>query len=318
MFLIDDAVIIEIFGIRMYAFGVYVALGALCALAVISVMTMTYGMKSGSAAMIMLFASVFGILFSRIAFCLMNRDINMLNNLHAWPQINSGGWSMFGLIGGVFIGGRISAAVLKQNPGKISDILCLALLPFMTAERIAENRIDYFDVSRSLDSEIFQNSFLAVGDGEPVLATYYITAACMSILFVILMIYAIRRKEQDGKLTIRFTLLFGSVSIITESLRYDFFLSISFVGLQQVAAAITLAVGVILAVKRSNRPKSVLTYAAISSIPIMTGIIIGLEFALDRTMWNKILVYCAMIITVSIPAGLGMKLLSQEKGNEKA
>ena len=108
-------------------------------------------------------------------------------------------------------------------------------------------------------------------------------------------------------------LLFGAVSIITESLRYDFFLSISFVGLQQVAAALMLALGVILAIRRSNRPKSGLAIAAIASLPLMVGIIIGLEFALDRTTWNKILIYLLMMITVGIPAGLGMKLLSAEK-----
>ena len=39
MNLIDEAVIIEIFGIRMYAFGLYVALGALCAVLVLGVVS---------------------------------------------------------------------------------------------------------------------------------------------------------------------------------------------------------------------------------------------------------------------------------------
>ena len=39
MNLIDEAVIIEIFGIRMYAFGLYVALGALCAVLALWVMS---------------------------------------------------------------------------------------------------------------------------------------------------------------------------------------------------------------------------------------------------------------------------------------
>ena len=75
-----------------------------------------------------------------------------------------------------------------------------------------------------------------------------------------------------------------------------------------------LALGVVLAVKRSGRTKSALAIAAIVSIPVMVLIVIGLEFALDRTMWNKLLVYAGMIITVSIPVILGMKLL---KNNDK-
>ena len=74
-----------------------------------------------------------------------------------------------------------------------------------------------------------------------------------------------------------------------------------------------VAIGVILAARRSNRPKSVLAAAAIASLLLMVGAVIGLEFALDRTTWNKIVIYILMIITVGIPAGLGLKLLASEK-----
>ena len=50
---------------------------------------------------------------------------------------------------------------------------------------------------------------------------------------------------------------------------------------------------------------------------LITGAVIGLEFALDRTTWNKLLIYAAMIIVVAIPAVLGMILLKTngEKNN---
>ena len=48
----------------------------------------------------------------------------------------------------------------------------------------------------------------------------------------------------------------------------------------------------------------------------MVGILVGLEFALDRTTWNKILIYAGMIVTVAVPAALGMIMLKQkEKGS---
>jgi steroid 5-alpha reductase family enzyme len=131
-------------------------------------------------------------------------------------------------------------------------------------------------------------------------------------MFVILMLM-LPRRGKDGNLAIRFLILFGAASIITESLRYDRFLSITFVGLQQVAAAVMLALGIALAVRRSNRPKSALAIAALISIVLMIGIVIGLEFALDRTTWNKFLLYAAMIIAVSVPAVLGFRLLRTEK-----
>ncbi len=317
MNLIDEAVIIEIFGIRMYAYGVYVALGALCAMTVLAFLAYYHRLGKGAAALTALLSGICGLVCSRLAFCLLNQELGTLTPFHIWPQVSSGGWSMFGLIGGVFLGGRISAKITGENPGKILDILSLSVLPLIAAERIGENRIDYFDISRTLDSDALKGTFLAVGEDECYLATYYVAAAAAVVLFVVLLILSFR-KGKDGDLAIQFMLLFGTVSIITESLRYDFFLSISFVGLQQVAAALMLALGIAKAVQRTNRPKSALSVAAILSIPLMVLAVIGLEFALDRTMWNKVIIYIAMIIAVSIPAGLGMKLLSTEKGTEEA
>ena len=314
MDLIDEAVVIEILGVRMYAYGVYVALGALCAVATLALTSYWLRMKKGTAPLTALLSGVFGLICSRLAFCLLNQELGSLTPFHIWPQINSGGWSMFGMIGGVFLGGWISAKILKVKTGRILDMLSLSVLPLIAAERIGENRLDYFDISRTLDSSFLKGSFLAVGEDEIYLATYYVAAAVAVILFIVLLISA-AKSGMDGRLTIRFLLLFGAASIITESLRYDFFLSVSFVGLQQVAAALMLALGDILAIRRSNRPKSDLAIAAIVSLPLMVGAVIGLEFALDRTTWNKVLIYLLMIITVGIPAGLGMKLLSSEKEN---
>lgn len=320
MNLIDEAVIIEIFGIRMYAFGLYVALGALCAVLALWVMSSWLRLKKGTAALTALVSGICGLVVSRLAFCLLNQELGSLTPFHIWPQISSGGWSMFGLIGGIFLGGWISARILHEKTGSILDILSLAVLPLIAAERIGENRTDYFDISRTLDSSALKGSFLVVGDDECYLATYYVAAAVAVILFIILAVLFFRH-EANGGLTVCFMLLFGASSIITESLRYDFFLSISFVKLQQVAAALMLAAGVVAAIRRSNRPKSALAAAAVVSLPVMVGAVIGLEFALDRTMWNKLLIYLGMIAVVAVPAALGMTLLfrySMNKGNEKA
>ena len=310
MNLIDEAVIVELFGIRMYAFGLYVALGTLFAVIVLAIAGRTLGLKKGTVPLTAVLSSICGLVVSRIVFCLLNQELGQMTPFSFWPHLDGGGWSLFGLIGGIWLGGYISAKVMKEKPGRILDTLSLAVLPLIAAERIGENRIEDFDISRPLDSMFLQGTFLAVGEDEPCLATYYIAAAVAVILFVILA-FRFCRNRKPGNLTIEFLLLFGAASIITESLRYDRFLSITFVGLQQIAAAIMLATGVILAVRRSNRPKSVLAAAAIASLMLAVGAVIGLEFALDRTTWNKILIYILMIVVVGIPAGLGMKLLAR-------
>lgn len=311
MNLIDEAVIIEIFGIRMYAFGAYVAVGALCSLLTMLMLRKAFDLKTGTVSLTFLLSAICGVVVSRLAFCLMNQELGTMMPLYSWFQASGGGWSMFGLIGGVFLGGFISAKIAKEKTGSIMDMLSLSILPLIVAERIGENRIEDFDISRVLQSKFIANSFLATGDEYTrALMTYYVAAAVCAVIFAVLLLTSMRRKK-NGDIAVMFLLIFGAVSMVLESLRYDFFLSISFVGLQQVAAALMLALGVILAAKRSNRPKSGLAIAAYISLPLMVGIVIGLEFALDRTAWNKILIYILMIITVSVPAALGLKLLGK-------
>ena len=308
MNLIEEAVIIEVFGIRMYAFGAYTALGALLAVAVLALAGRALSLKKGTVSLTALFSMIFGLIISRISFCLLNMELGRLTPLSFWPQLSGGGWSMFGLISGVFLGGWISSKIAREKTGSVLDALSMALLPMIAAERIGENRTEDFDISRPLDSRILSGSFLAVGEDEPCLATYYVAAAAAIALFIVL-VFCFTRISRDGNLAVTFLLLYGSAAIITESLRYDRFLSITFVGLQQVAAALMLALGVIIAVLRSKMSKPVLAIAAIISLPIMTGAVIGLEFALDRTTWSKIMIYILMCIIVTVPAVLGIKLL---------
>ena len=118
MNLIEEAVVIELFGIRMYAFGVYVALGVLCAMIVLAVCGRIMNMKAGTAALSACLGTVCGFVFSRIVFCLLNQELDSLTPLSVWPQVSGGGWSMFGLIIGAYFGGWISARIMKEKPGK--------------------------------------------------------------------------------------------------------------------------------------------------------------------------------------------------------
>ena len=316
MNLLEEAVIIEVFGVKVYAFGFYVMLGTICSMITLGLLAKALRLKPGTAPLTALLAMVIGLICSRLTFCLLNQELGQMTPISFWPQLAGGGWSMFGLIGGVFLGGWIAASIMKEKAARVLDVLSVSLLPAVIAERIAENRIDDFDISRALDNEFLAHSFLAVGEDEPCLATYYVAAAAALVLFVILLI-RISHNRPAGDTVIAFLLLFGAGAVVLESLRYDRFLSISFVGLQQIAAAVMLGIGVGIAVARGRKQKPRLAIAALVSLPLMVGIVLGLEFALDRTTWNKLLLYAVMILTVAAPALMGLELLKKEtKGNE--
>ena len=62
MSLIDNAVIIELFGIRMYAFGAYVTAGVIFAIIVLNLAGKTLQLKKGTVPLTAFCAMFFGIL----------------------------------------------------------------------------------------------------------------------------------------------------------------------------------------------------------------------------------------------------------------
>ena len=309
----EEAARISILGTEVYAFGLYAAAGAAAAVLALCLFIRKRGLPKGTGSLASVLCILLGAFCSRLAFCLMNFELGGLMPLSGWLRITGGGWSMMGLIGGVLLGAWLTARITGQKPGVLLDAAALALPLFITLERIGERYIPEFDISRNLDSEWLANSFLAVRDEyDAYIATYRIAAACAAALFVILLIRAVRKRRRDGDLCVAFLILFGAGAIIMESLRYDLFLSISFVGLQHVTALLVLCAGVIAAAVRCRQGKTGLRRAALIMLPIAGGIGLALEFALDRSTINKFLIYAVMIAVMLTPALMGLRLTEEE------
>ena len=314
----DEAAKISLGGVEVYAFGLFAALGTAAAFGVIGFLSKRRQLKAGTASLTTLLCILIGGLVSRIVFCLLNRDLGFMMPLFSWFQITGGGWSMMGLVGGCMLAAWLSAKWLGEKPGQTLDLAGCALPVFMMFERAAERWIPEFDYSRALESEWLGRSFLAIQDGPDAnLATWRLAAAFAAGLFIWLFVCAMTNPGRPGDICIRFLLFFGAGSVILESLRYDMFLSISFVGIQEILALVILCAGVIAAVRQAEPGLQRLKTAALVSLPVAGLIGLGLEFALDRTTINKFLIYAVMIAVMFTPAFLGLRLI-RRKGIKQA
>jgi len=222
------------------------------------------------------------------------------------------------IVGGCMLAAWLSAKWLGEKPGQTLDLAGCALPVFMMFERAAERWIPEFDYSRALESEWLGRSFLAIQDGPDAnLATWRLAAAFAAGLFIWLFVCAMTNPGRPGDICIRFLLFFGAGSVILESLRYDMFLSISFVGIQEILALVILCAGVIAAVRQAEPGLQRLKTAALVSLPVAGLIGLGLEFALDRTTINKFMIYAVMIAVMFTPAFLGLRLI-RRKGIKQA
>ena len=312
-----EAAKINVLGITVYAFGLYVMAGAIAFSAAAAARLSIKKAKTGTAPVLVLLSLLIGMLCSRLAFCLMDMEFGSLLPFRFWPYITAGGWSMMGLVGGVFLAAFLCARLTGQKPWMIIDCAVSGLCLFITAERVGEQWIPDFDISRTLDSEWLASTFLSVGDEyDSYLATFKLAAIAAFVLFIFLTaVDSGKRETSDGDLTITFLLFFGAGSIILESLRYDLFLSYSFVGLQHIIALVILTAGVFLASARWKGKTAVRTAAAVSLLTA-AAIALALEFALDRSTINKFIIYSVMTILIFIPAVLGFRMLRPVTGRK--
>ena len=310
----EEAEKISVFGVEMYRFGFFAALGMAAAVAVMAMLSWLKRCEKGTAPLLSLMSLVMGALFSRLGFCLLNQELGHMMPLRSWGMITGGGWSMVGVVGGTLLAAWTAALLTRQRKGKLLDMAACALPVFLALERIGEDRIPDFDYSRVLESTFLNDTFLTFSDYDGYyLATCRLAALLMPVIFLIL-IWDMIRNKRDGDTCLLFLLLFGAVTVLLESLRYDRFLSISFVGLEQILAAVMMFIAIAVLAKRGWKRCRGLALSSLISVFAAVGIAVGLEFALDRTNMNKLLIYTIYVLVMFTPVVLS--LLLRKKADE--
>ena len=305
----EDAVTIEFLGVRLYAFGLYAALGLAIAMIVLSILLRRAKWPKGAAVLTGALAIACGFIVSRLFFCFMDQGLGGPVPPRGVLLVTGGGYSMMGALIGACIGAIAAAKIMKRPPAALLDLLSPALMLFVACERLGEGCIDDFGISRPLVGDLFKGSFLAVeGDYDWALATYLIEAFAALVLALVLLWDGSKKKRRAGNTFLLFLLLFGSSQVILESLRFDQHMHLSFVGLQQVMAMLLLAAGVIVLAVRRMKDKRGMAMAALVLLPVVAGIGVGLEFAIDRTTVNRFLLYALFILVMAAPAALGVEL----------
>ena len=227
--------VIEFLGIRMYTLGLYTAFGALCAAAVIGVLGSSLGLKRGSALLAVLLPAVCGLVCSRLAFCAVYRFSGKALPLSLWAEASGGGWSLAGLLAGWALGGWFAARAAGEGTGTILDILCLAVLPLIAAERMGEARIP-------------------AGNDATV---HTIAAAAALALFMVLLALLVRKRETDGTLSAVFLVLAGAGTTVLEGLREKAFLPVfGGTSLLQAAGIAMIAAGIPAVIHQVRKKKN--------------------------------------------------------------
>lgn len=311
----EDAVASEILGIRVYSFGLWIALGLLLAAAVLVLLALRRRQKAETAVLQTVLCIACGLVLSRLFFGLLDASLGQVMPLWAMVRLNTGGYSLYGALAGACAGTALAARLTGQKAGDGLDRLAPAFLAFTACERLGESVIESFGLSRGLTETFLFQPWLALSDEYDTwfLMTWRIEFAVAVILLVILLI-DVMKKHKPGHTFFKFMLLFGATQIIMESLRYDQHMTVrSFVRMEQIFSMVLLGTAVIILAVRQWKRHRGLALAGLISIPAVTGLAVAIEFMIDRTDISRILLYAAFILLVCVPAALGFRLLREDR-----
>lgn len=293
---------LSIFGIQLQRFGSILALALLAALSIAIIKSNGKFKFSG-----FLFASVLGLGFSRLFFCIFDANFLQILSLKNIFMLSSGGMSM---LGGM-IGVMLACLIMHKNGYKEAfDEAVLPMLTFIIFARIAENGTG-LGLSRPLAESVEQSAFIVKEDWGSFIRVWKIEGIIAAVLFLTMTVLSFKNKNQrKGSLALKFIMLFGAAQIIMESLKYDGHMRFSFISVQQILALLMLLVPVlVMSIKAiSQKSHKTLGLIGILMIIIVPTVGLGIEFAIDRSEISKITLYIAYITLLIFPLVQGLML----------
>ncbi len=308
--LYEEAARVSLFGLEMYTYGLYAALGAAAAALMYAWLCRQSGLKKGTASLTLALALPLAFALSRLLFCLLDASARDMLSLRLLLKFSGGGHSMYGALAGAALGAFLAARITGQKALALMDLLAPALLMFIAVERLGESVLELpFGVSRPLTDEAMQGSVLAVrGEYESYLRTYLLESFAAFVLVVAVQICRRNYRRAGSALTLA-ALLYGAAQTIFESLRFDAHMRVSFVGMQQVASMALLLITLLALAVRMRRDNKRLSLAAFVAAPLSLALGILIEFMIDRSGLNRFALYAAFTLVVAVPAYLGVRLL---------
>lgn len=313
--LFEDAAAFRLGGLTVYVYGLFVALGALSALLTLWAREKRLGLPSGSAALVTALALPFGFVLARGVYCLMDTNFQVVSSLKAALLLSGGGYAMSGALLGAVLAALLGAKIMKVKPGAALDALAPALLLFLMFARAGEG-FTALGISRPLRDEVLKNTFLSRADDyDAYLNTFILESAAALILFFVSLALG-KRETRPGHTALKTGLLFAASQVLFESLRYDQHLKYGFVGVQHVLSMVFLCAIVIALSTRALQAKKAraLPVFSLAFLPVLVGLLILIEFWIDRTDISRWLLYGAYILLLIVPVACGFQL---DKGEKK-
>lgn len=275
------------------------------------------GLKGTTALNFALLALPLGLVGARLFYVVNRLDVFREIGLQHIGNLWFGGYALWGAIGGGVLAALLCAWLTKQKFSRIMDAAAAPTALVIALARLAE----YFNgegVGMMIEDKGLQFFPLAVRtvcemwDGvveyeEWRLAVFVLEALAAFVILCVLL----RTREEDGRQTKVFFILFCMVSLVLESIREDSYLrwQTLFIKVNQLTSALVMTgivIGCLIKGRKTemNKLQKNKTVALSVVYVLLAGVCIGMEFALQKLAWLPNWA-CYGIMTLSA-AGIGL------------
>ncbi len=246
---------------------------------------------------------VLGLVMSRLVYCLVNYGHYFIefNDLRPIFILADGGFSLLGALLGAALGMLLYSKIAAVMTMPLLNMLTPSLLLFTIFSRMAELGT-YAGYGPAMDHFVL---FITIQTPAGIrLNTAFFAVFASMALFVLAIIPVLKYKEEH--LFVKGVLWLGVVTLLTESLRRDGYMQWGFVHVQQIMAMLMAAGAVLIpALMRGKWKTALLVSLAVA------GILIGIEFALDKTGISHLLLYGVFIAVCALYTGYGMSQIKK-------
>lgn len=303
----ESTSLFSFFGVKIYPFGCCLAAGALlCLLYLLSAEK-----KRLPVATLLYFAAwalPCGLLGARLGYCAVRAGkIAVDFGFGFLSRLDWGGFSLAGGFLGVLLAAWLTAKQAKLPMRDVLNAAAAALLLFLACERFAE-RLTTEGVGGFVEAEGLQGFPFAVQDeyGDHRFAVFFwegLTALGLAAAL------HISRRAEDRDVFQQGMLLFGATQLFWESLRQDNFLRFGFVRVNQLFAIALVLAAVLLWLKRAGLKRGV-NAAVAAGYLAGVGVLVAIEFGLDKSQLSNALLYAVMAIILvgMIVGGYALRL----------
>lgn len=307
----EGILLFEILGGKVYAYGAALSIGVLLAVCLMyfGCFPRAYAPADDRPCAVMLTLCIlpFALIGARLMYCVTRLNGVMSDLGPAFiPKLWFGGYSIVGAMLGGTLGAWLYARAKKLSFAKLLDAAIPGALLVIAIARGAEAFTSQ-GLGDIMDSEALCFFPFGVGDewGDFYIPVFFWEAlAALCIL-----IYALLRQQKgrlDGTALMALLLLCAS-QVFLESLREDDSIRFGFVRFNQlISVAGILGITLLLAHQRKT-PRPVLTKRLIVFF-VLVALMIGIEFALDKTMLNHVFLYAVMIASLSVCCRMAVTL----------